>query len=138
MAGPMETTLTADEALVRDAQRGDVAAFEELVRRTTRLVYARIFLDVGDPHKSEDLVQETFLTAYRAIGQVASPAGFRSWLLTIAQSVTLDHFRREGRKRRLPPKREDEGVLDRTDGGARPPDQQAESGEFCEKVRAIL
>jgi len=133
----METTPT-DEGLVLDAQRGEVPAFEELIRRTTRLVYARIYLDIGEAHKTEDLVQETFLTAYRSIGQVAAPAGFRAWLLTIAQTATLDHFRREGRKRRSAPPRVNESVLDRTEGGEAPPDEKAEVEESQRKVRAIL
>ena len=49
----------SDEILVGRAQRGEHAAFEELVRRTSRLVFARLFLETGDSHQSEDLLQET-------------------------------------------------------------------------------
>ena len=52
-----------DTALVRRAKDGDRAAFEELVRRTARLVFARLYLDTGDAHRSEDLLQETLLLA---------------------------------------------------------------------------
>ena len=73
-----------DEAtLIGQSRGGDRAAFEELVRRTARLVYARAYLETGDVHRAEDLVQETFLTAWRKLGQLAEPAHFRGWLMTI-------------------------------------------------------
>ena len=56
-------------ALVRRAMNGDRAAFEELVRRTSRLVYARLYLDTGDAHLAEDLLQDTLLRAYRSMGR---------------------------------------------------------------------
>jgi RNA polymerase sigma-70 factor (ECF subfamily) len=92
-----------DEALVLRSQRSDRQAFETLVRRTARLVYSRIYLDVPDAHRCEDLVQETFLVAWRSIGQVADAKGFRSWLLSVAKTVTLDAVRRESRKKRKLP-----------------------------------
>src|SRR5688572_28734762 len=92
---------TADRDLVVASQRGDRAAFEELVRRTARLVFSRIYLDTGDAHRSEDLVQETFLAAWRSIAQVTDPTGFRAWLLSIAHSVTVDALRRDSRKKRM-------------------------------------
>jgi RNA polymerase sigma-70 factor, ECF subfamily len=93
----------SDELLVRRSQAGERAAFEQLVRRTARLVYARVYLDTADRHRAEDLVQETFLIAWRRIGQVAEPAGFRTWLLTVARSVTADAHRRDTRKKRAAP-----------------------------------
>lgn len=89
-----------DADLVRKAQSGDRAAFEELVRRTSRLVYARCYLDSGDRTAAEDLAQETFLRAFRSIGQVVDPGGFRAWLLTIARSVAIDEGRRQTRRKR--------------------------------------
>ncbi len=100
----MNETAGLDELLVRRSQAGDRPAFEQLVRQTARLVYARIYLDTADRHRTEDLVQETFLTAWRRIGQVAEPAGFRTWLLTVAKTVTTDAHRRETRKKRSGPK----------------------------------
>jgi RNA polymerase sigma-70 factor (ECF subfamily) len=130
--------MSSDEELVRSAQTGDRSAFEELVRRTTRLVYARVYLEVGDRHRAEDLVQEVFMTAWRSIGQVTEPAGFRSWLLAVAQSVAIDHFRFEGRKRRAAPPREDSHVLDRTAGGGPGPEESMAREEDRARVRAIL
>ena len=74
----------SDETLVRRSQGLDLAAFEELVRRTARMVFARLYLETGDMHRAEDLSQETYLIAWRSIQQVQDPGGFRAWLMTIA------------------------------------------------------
>src|SRR5438093_12317893 len=75
-----------DEALVVRSRRGDRAAFEELVRRTARLLFAHLYLKTSDVHKTEDLVQETFLIAWRSIADLDEPKTFRAWLTTIANS----------------------------------------------------
>jgi RNA polymerase sigma-70 factor (ECF subfamily) len=98
--GPVPPEKASDEDLAARSRHGDRAAFEQLVRRTARAVYARQYLEVGDPHRAEDLAQETFLLAWRSIGQLADPAGFRPWLLSIARSVATDAYRRDARKKR--------------------------------------
>src|SRR5438093_8621509 len=92
----------SEEILVGRAQRGDRAAFEELVRRTSRLVFARLYLETGDTHQTEDLLQETLLTAFRSLDQLAEPSHFRSWLLKIAQNIAIDASRRKLRLKRGP------------------------------------
>ena len=90
-------------ALIRRAQAGDRAAFEQLVRATARLVYARLYPDIGDRDQTEDLVQETYLTAWRSIAQlreVPDASAFRRWLLTIARTTRIDASRRSTRKKR--------------------------------------
>jgi len=122
-----------DEGLVRRASGGDRGAFEELVRRTTRLVYSRLYLETGSPEQAEDLVQETYLRAFRSIHQMTDPQGFRSWLLQIAQSVAIDSFRRAGALKRLPPPRVSQEALD-DQAAAREPDL----ADRRELVRAVL
>ena len=125
-----------EQALVRRAQEGDRDAFEELVRRTSRLVYARLYLETGDRHRSEDLLQETMLTAFRTIQQLTHPEKFRSWLLRIAQNTAIDAIRHESRKKRTP---EPERLRLRQDAiTLRPPDEQIEQDELRDKVLAIL
>src|SRR5438477_5387070 len=96
--GSMSTP--SEESLVRCAQRGDRAAFEELVRRTSRLVFARLYLETGDTHQAEDLLQETLLTAFRNLDQLTEPAKFRAWLLRIAQNQAIDAMRHALRQKR--------------------------------------
>ena len=92
-----------DAELVGLAQAGDRAAFEGLVRRTGRLVFARLYLDTGDPHRAEDLTQDTFLLAFRSLHQLADPAGFRAWLLAVAHRAMLDAVKRDARLKRSGP-----------------------------------
>ncbi len=126
-----------DQTLVLRAQRGDRPAFEELVRRTAKLVFARLYLDTGDSHRAEDLVQETYLVAWRKIRQLNDVAGLRPWLCTIAHSVLIDSVRREGRKKRSGP-REDAEAIDRvTDGGASPA-ARLEQEETRQRVLSLL
>ena len=122
--------------LVVRAQRGEADAFEELVRNTTRLVFARCVLETGDPQRAEDLVQETFLTAFRSIRQLKTPDTFRAWLLRIAQNACIDAHRHDARLRRSPPPRIGADALD---GDAAPAkDDAVVHGESRERVLAIL
>jgi len=128
--------IDADISLVKRAQAGDRAAFEELVRRTSRLVYARLYLETGDSHHAEDLLQETLLTAFRTLGQLSQPDKFRPWLLRIAQNAAIDAARKSGRKKRTP---EMDELKQRQDAlTVVPPDVEAEKTEMKQKVLAIL
>ncbi len=120
-----------DSPLAARARAGDRAAFEELVRRTGRLVFARLLLETGDRHRAEDLAQETFLLAFRSVHRLREPGGFRPWLLAIAHSVLLDAAKHDGRKKRTPPANEPE----RTSPAA---DVAPQTAEAREKVLAAL
>lgn len=89
-----------DEALVVRSRRGDRAAFEELVRRTARLLFVHLYVKTRNVHQSEDLVQETYLIAWRSMPDLDDAKTFRAWLTTIANSVLVDSIRRNGRKKR--------------------------------------
>jgi RNA polymerase sigma-70 factor (ECF subfamily) len=93
----------ADEAATEAAlaaQAGDPAAATALVRLTQgevwRFVAALVDTDVAD-----DLTQETFLRAFRALPGFAARASARTWLLGIARHVCADHIRTLQRRRRL-------------------------------------
>ncbi len=128
--------IDSEHVLVRRAQTGDRAAFEELVRCTSRLVYARLYLETGDAHQSEDLLQETMLTAFRTIIQLTHPDKFRSWLLRIAQNAAIDAVRHETRQKRTP---EPDQLKFRQDAiTAKSPVEQLEQDEVRAQVLAIL
>jgi RNA polymerase sigma-70 factor, ECF subfamily len=130
--------MPSEEALVRSAQRGDRAAFEELVRRTSRLVFARLYMETGDPHQAEDLLQETLLTAFRSLGQVTEPAKFRGWLLRIAQNAAIDAARRGSRQKRNKEPQTGNLKLAQVPGVSPGPHAQAETEETRQQVLAIL
>ncbi len=94
--------LDVEREFVLLGQKGDRVAFEQLVRRTARLVYSRLYLETGDPHTAEDLTQETYLVAWKNLHQMTEASGFRPWLFSIARTVAIDAGRRAGRKKRGP------------------------------------
>lgn len=125
-----------ETALVAKARDGDRAAFEELVRRTSRLVFARLYLDTGHAARAEDLLQETLLLAFRSVRRIADPATFRPWLLAIAHNVLIDDARRSSRqKRTAPPAAKPLAALPST--GPSPP-EAAEKEEQRQQVLAVL
>ena len=119
--------------LVGRARRGEADAFEELVRLTTRMVFARCVLEIGDPQRAEDLTQETFFAAWRSIKSLKETAGFRGWLLRIAQNACIDARRRDARLRRTPPATSGAEILDGVAAAAVP-----DTGESRERAMAIL
>ncbi len=127
-----------EETLVLNARSGDRAAFEELVRRTSRLVFARLYLETGDVHRAEDLLQETLLTAYRSLSKLDKPGAFRGWLLTIAQNVLIDAVRRDLRRKRAAPPSAGVGALAHVEDKSPPPDEQLARRELRTQVLAVL
>ena len=128
--------IDSETTLVTQAQRGDRAAFEELVRRVSRLVYARLYLETGDAHQAEDLMQETLLTAFRTLGQLTEPDKFRAWLLRIAQNAAIDAARRDSRQKRTPDP--DRLKLHQASIEAHRPEERIEKEEQRQQVLAIL
>lgn len=82
-----------DRALVERHQAGDDDAFGELyARHQVRLIrYCRRL--VQDPHLAEDLAQEAFLRAYRAVDRLSGPRRFYPWLTVIARRLVIDRLR---------------------------------------------
>src|SRR5262245_3996575 len=124
-----------ETTLVERAQRGDHAAFEELVRRCSRLVFARLYLETGDTHQAEDLLQETLLIAYRTLGQLTHIERFRAWLLRIAQNVAIDAGRRRSVHKRA---MEREVKRPRYAELSPSPDEEVEKEELRQKVLSLL
>jgi RNA polymerase sigma-70 factor (ECF subfamily) len=85
-----------DRALVDAVLSGDRQAFGILVERETRAVYRACLRIVGRPHDAEDVTQESFVAAYRAIRTYRGDGSLRAWLLRIA---TRQSFRRLTQRR---------------------------------------
>jgi RNA polymerase sigma-70 factor (ECF subfamily) len=87
-------------ALLDAAVEGDDIAVEALVHHTQPAVW-RVCASLGDRADVEDLVQETYIRALRALGTFRGDASVKVWLLSIARRVCADHVRRQQRRRRL-------------------------------------
>ena len=76
---------------------GDAAAFRELYRRHLAIVHARLTLMVGPGPERDDLIQQIFLDAYRALARFRGDARFGTFLHRIAINVACDHLERRRR-----------------------------------------
>ena len=83
----------SDEQLARETQAGSVAAFEELVARYERRIYAFVAQSCRDGMDATEIAQETFVKAFQAIEQFDPKRSFAAWLFTIARRKCVDHFR---------------------------------------------
>jgi RNA polymerase sigma-70 factor (ECF subfamily) len=91
----------ADAELVLQTQKGDPAAFEELVRNHQRMIHSLTFRMTGSPADAEDLAQETFIRAYAQIGAFRGTAKFSTWLYRIAVNTCLNWRQSEARRFQL-------------------------------------
>lgn len=96
----MTSSENVDFELVRRVQRGDSAAFDLLVRKYQNRVVALIGRYLHDWSECQDVAQETFLRAYRALGNFRGDAQFSTWLHRIAVNTAKNHL--VAHKRRPP------------------------------------
>jgi RNA polymerase sigma-70 factor (ECF subfamily) len=99
------------------AAGGSIEAFEELALRFEPRIYGFLCRHVGNAHDAQDLTQETFVRAWRAIQRFDPQRNFATWLFVIARRSAANHFRSRRAHDAL-----DDSVAD---GGAIPGDQAA-------------
>jgi RNA polymerase sigma-70 factor, ECF subfamily len=83
-----------DVDLVRGALDGSESAFREIVQRYQRPIYGLIVRMVRDPARAEELAQDAFVKAFRALHTYDVQRKFSAWLLTIAHHVAIDELRK--------------------------------------------
>jgi len=92
-----------DTLLVREAQRGNRAAFEELVRHYDQAVLRLAIHLTGTEYEAQDIYQEAFLKAYKSVGNFRFECSFYTWIYRIVTNLCLDHLRkRQVRKEDAP------------------------------------
>lgn len=97
----------ADRAFVAKARSGDAEAFRVLVERHARALFRLAFRMTGNETDAEDVVQESFLRAYRQLASFDERASFGTWLYRIAANCSLDLVRARQRRREHAPREED-------------------------------
>ncbi|MBI3909539.1 MAG: sigma-70 family RNA polymerase sigma factor [Armatimonadetes bacterium] len=120
-----------DDLLVLRFQAGDRSAFDDLVERHRRRVYSLACRLVGVA-EADDLAQEVFIEAYRALPSFRRQSAFSTWLYRITVHVCSHHLRRR--------RSESIGLDERQVDGYRghDPERQALSGELCAQVRQAI
>src|SRR5271154_546750 len=116
--------LIDDTLLIRGAQLGDTASFEELVRQYDRAVLRLAVHLTGSQEDGQDIYQEAFLRAYINIGSFRFECSFYTWIYRIVTNLCLDHLRKRSNRYRdltttITSDGEEEQILDRI------PDQRA-------------
>jgi RNA polymerase sigma-70 factor (ECF subfamily) len=89
--------VATDEELVAKSMSGDADSFNQLVLRWERPIYALAYRVIGRDEDARDVVQETFLRAFRALPGFKGQAKFSSWLYRIALNLCRDWIRRRKR-----------------------------------------
>ena len=92
------TASDTDQQLVQRAQRGDLRAFDLLVLKYQGRIAALVSRYVSDAGEVEDVTQEAFIKAYRALGKFRGDSAFYTWLYRIAANAAKNHLVAKGRR----------------------------------------
>ncbi|MGB1282508.1 MAG: RNA polymerase sigma factor [Schleiferiaceae bacterium] len=94
-----------DHDLVAQYRSGNEQAFEVLIRRHQKRIFLQIYSKVQDADVADDLFQETFIKIIRSLRKdnYEEKGKFLPWAIRVANNTTLDHFRRESRKKEFRP-----------------------------------
>ena len=99
---PLEQQVREEDAdLAERARRGDVGAYEKLVRRYQQVAVRTAYVITGQAADAQDAAQEAFVKAYYAIGRFRAGAPFRPWLLRIVANEAINRRRSSRRKAAL-------------------------------------
>lgn len=134
-----EEVLSEDAKLVFAAVDGDAEAFGKLVDKYSSFVYRTVFFDVKNKEDAEDLSQEVFIKAYKALSGFRSDSEFSTWIYRICKNTVYDHIRKASRDKSVPL-----SELSSDDGNDRAYEIPDESGrydpekEYIKKETAML
>jgi RNA polymerase sigma-70 factor (ECF subfamily) len=117
-------------ALVRAAQAGDAAAFEQLYRLHVGRVYALCLRLAGDVPRAETLTQDVFVRVWRKLASFAGRSAFSTWLHRLAVNVVVEEMRTEARRNGRVLMMEDLSLVDA-------PGREAPPGTALDLERAI-
>jgi RNA polymerase sigma-70 factor (ECF subfamily) len=130
-----------DAAAVALARDGNSEAFHDLVERHSRAVYRLAYRMTGTPQDAEDVVQETFLRAYKQLGRFESRANFGTWLHRIAVNCSIDLIRSRPHRESaldLPDLEQFGAAAERTDPNGATPERLMLSTEVQERIGSAM
>lgn len=97
-APPLATSTPDDRQLVKRAQKGDLTAYDDLVRKYQERIYATVYHMTANHEDANDLAQEAFIKAFRALKTFKGDSSFFTWVYRIAVNKTINFLKK--RKRR--------------------------------------
>ena len=90
---PPRAAAVEETELVRRAQRGDLPAYDDLVRRYQERIYATIYHMTANHEDAHDLAQDTFIKAFNALKSFKGGSSFYTWLYRIAVNKTINFLK---------------------------------------------
>jgi RNA polymerase sigma-70 factor, ECF subfamily len=130
---------TEAAAVLARARQGDGEAFQALVEQHSRSVFRLAYRMTGNEQDAEDVVQESFLRAYRQLGRFESRANFGTWLYRIVANCSVDLMRsKQARHDQVRGDSLDEMVVELPAVDAPGPERMAQSAEIERRVQSAL
>src|SRR5262245_13220918 len=90
---PAARQTLVEATLVKRSRRGDMAAYDELIRRYQERIYATIYHMTANHEDANDLAQETFIKAYQALRSFKGDSSFYTWIYRIAVNKTINFLK---------------------------------------------
>jgi len=138
----MTSERDVDAELVSRVQRGDKKAFELLMLKYQRKILRLLSRFIRDPAEVEDVAQEAFIKAYRALPQFRGDSAFYTWLYRIAINTAKNHLSASGRRPSSPSEYENEDgeTFDETDNlsDINTPESMMATREIAETVNLAI
>jgi RNA polymerase sigma-70 factor (ECF subfamily) len=118
-----------DEELgwIRKSREGDLAAFEELIRRYQQMIHALTFRMTGSMSDAEDLAQEVFIHAFRKLDSFRGDSQFSTWLYRIGINTTLNWKKSQQRRAQM-----------HQEWAQQPTETSDRNDELCSRVQEAL
>jgi RNA polymerase sigma-70 factor (ECF subfamily) len=125
---------------VERARSGDSDAFRVLVEQHSRAIFRLAFRMTGNEQDAEDVVQETFLRAYKQLDKYEARSSFSTWLFRIASNYSLDliRMRKRHEDRRERGAEEEKDILQTIPGNSPGPDRIVYSSQVQDRVNEAL
>ena len=130
------TASDTDQQLVQRAQRGDLRAFDLLVLKYQGRIGALVSRYIADAGEVEDVTQEAFIKAYRALSKFRGDSAFYTWLYRIAANAAKNHLVAKGRRPGADATIEDAEVFD--DGGLVSATSSPEAMAMGDELAAVV
>ncbi|HTG44563.1 MAG TPA: sigma-70 family RNA polymerase sigma factor [Verrucomicrobiae bacterium] len=141
MTSNLNISTATDEVLVKAAQKGDMASFEELVARHRDKIYARAFSMLRNEDDATDLSQEAWVKGWQRLHQFQGDASFATWMTRIVINLCLDQLRKQKRikSESIDEMNEETGGVERQMPVINPnPTEGLERGELRQRIDKAL
>jgi RNA polymerase sigma-70 factor (ECF subfamily) len=124
----------AEDVLVARAKSGRLEAYTELVRRIQPKIYNTIYGMTRNHEDTDDLTQDTFMYAYKALGGFKEHSSFYTWVYRIAVNLTLNALKKKGREKGREDFEDNTAVLEKSEYASRSPEGDSLRREFRDRL----